>query len=514
MQHDAAETQDGQMMPGIGPDAVASARPASFEVTYGQKTGMTTVPADSFKFAGKGRISVDGQQVELTGRQRALLSKEQTHTLPLAAIVNVQRAGNVIRFDLQEPGAGKRYARFAVSSEAQARALEALLPSVKTEAFVASQAELADFHRRLDALSPHAPVTLVIVAINIIVFVAMCIGGAGLFNPDGDVAIRWGSNYGPLTMGGQWWRLLTANYIHFGIIHIALNMWALYQSGRMAERLFGSARYTLLYVFAGISGSIASLLWNPVVNGAGASGAIFGVFGGLLAFVINARNRVPQEVMVEHRNSTIGFIAYSLFYGMAHAGIDNAAHVGGLVAGFGMGLLLARPLTAEARARSGIGQWVVAMLAAALVLGVSSKPLWRPSPDVLARQQFQQTLLGFSPQESAAVAASNDLVEKVRAGRISEADWVQAVRTDVVPRWQRLHDELANEHLPADDKQFALQQAMLAYVDARLKQNTLIAESEAATVDRLGMPARVKAAREEGDAALARLNAIVSAKKP
>lgn len=513
MQHDGTEAQDGQAMPWVGPDAAAPARTVSFEVSYGQKTGITTVPADLFKLAGKGRISVDGERIVLTGRPRGLFSKDQTHPLPLAAIVNVQRSGNVIRFDLQEPGTGKRYARFAVSSEAQARALEALLPTVKTEAFMASQAELADFHRRLDALSPHAPVTLVIVAINIIVFAAMCIDGAGVFNPDGDVAIRWGSNYGPLTMGGQWWRLLTANYIHFGILHIALNMWALYQSGRMAERLFGSARYTLLYVFAGICGSIASLWWNPVVNGAGASGAIFGVFGGLLAFVIHPRNRVPQEVMVEHRNSTIGFIAYSLFYGVAHAGIDNAAHVGGLVSGFAMGLLLARPLTVEARARSGIGQWTVAVLAGALVLGASSWPLLHPSANTLARQQFQQTLFGFSAKESAAVAASNDLAQKIRAGQIRDSDVVQVMRTNVVPRWQQLHDELAAAQLPTDDKQYALQQAMLAYVDARLKQNTLIAGSEESTVDQANLMAQIKTAREEADAALARLNAIAAAKK-
>jgi rhomboid protease GluP len=161
--------------------------------------------------------------------------------------------------------------------------------------------------------------------------------------------VRWGSNYGPLTTNGQWWRLLTNTFVHFGLLHIAFNMWALYLSGRTVERLLGSTRFVLLYLFAGIAASMTSLLWNPMVNSAGASGAIFGVFGRMLAFVLNPRNAVPQSVMVEHRNSTLAFAGYSLFYGMVHSGIDNAAHIGGLVAGLAMGFLLARPLTSEAR---------------------------------------------------------------------------------------------------------------------------------------------------------------------
>lgn len=511
MQQEAAETQGGNVV--SGSHAGEQARKATFAVTFGQKVQSTTVPADSFKLTGTGTISIAAGQVVLDGRTRALFGKAQTHAFPLAAIANVQRAGKLVRFELQEEPADKRFAKFAMENEAEARELEAMLPTARTEAFIASQAELADFHRRLNTLSPHAPVTPVIVAINVIVFVAMCIAGAGVFVPDGEVAIRWGSNYGPLTMSGQWWRLLTANYIHFGIIHIALNMWALYQSGRIAERLFGSARYTLLYLFAGICGSVASLLWNPDVNGAGASGAIFGVFGGLLAFVINARNAVPQAVMAEHRNSTMVFIAYSLFYGMAHSGIDNAAHVGGLVSGFAMGLLLARPLKADARSTPGLPRLATAVVAGVLVLGAASWPLVHPSANTQARQQFQQTLSGFSAQEHAAVVASNSLLEKIRAGQVKGSEVARILRTDVVSRWQQMHDELSAAHLASDDKQYALQQALLAYVDARLRESTLIANSEDGIVDHTAIRAQIKASREEGDAALGRLNAMLSARK-
>ena len=105
----------------------------------------------------------------------------------------------------------------------------------------------------------------------------------------------------------------------------------------------------MLYLFAGLSGSLTSLYWHPNLNSAGASGAIFGVLGGLFAFMVNPKTRIPASVAAVHRKSAVVFILYNLFNGFAHAGIDNAAHIGGLVAGFAMGWMLARPVEIEAR---------------------------------------------------------------------------------------------------------------------------------------------------------------------
>src|SRR6185437_11968549 len=101
--------------------------------------------------------------------------------------------------------------------------IQADLPQEQTPEFTGSQTELMEFHQRLDRLSPVAPVTPLLVAANVLVFVAMCISGVGFFKPEGAAVLGWGSNFGPLTMGGEWWRLFTAMFVHFGVIHIAFN---------------------------------------------------------------------------------------------------------------------------------------------------------------------------------------------------------------------------------------------------------------------------------------------------
>lgn len=135
------------------------------------------------------------------------------------------------------------------------------------------------------------------------------------------------------------------------------NMLALWLFGIFAERLFGSYRYLLIYLTAGITGSLVSFLWHPCVNAAGASGAIFGVLGSLLAFFLRGEQGVPKSVLKTQRNSAALYIAYSLLNG-ARAGIDNAVHLGGLVAGLGMGFLLSRPLDPARTEQSWTWQWM------------------------------------------------------------------------------------------------------------------------------------------------------------
>lgn len=99
----------------------------------------------------------------------------------------------------------------------------------------------------------------------------------------------------------------------------------------------------MIYFAAGLSGSLTSALWNPQVNSAGASGAIIGVFGAILAWFLRADHQVPASVIRQQRTSGIVFILINLGYGATQSGIDNAAHLGGLVAGLLLGWLLARP---------------------------------------------------------------------------------------------------------------------------------------------------------------------------
>ena len=125
----------------------------------------------------------------------------------------------------------------------------------------------------------------------------MLAAGADLMNPNPAIHIRFGSNFGPLTWTGEEWRLLTSAFLHFGLIHIALNMFALYQGGALVERLFGSTRFALIYLLSALSGSVASGWWDPLRNSAGASGAIFGVYGALLAFMVVRRADIPPSML-------------------------------------------------------------------------------------------------------------------------------------------------------------------------------------------------------------------------
>lgn len=146
-----------------------------------------------------------------------------------------------------------------------------------------------------------------------------------------------------LTQEGQWRRLLTSVFIHSGLWHLFFNMLVLVQSGRVAERLFGTARFIALYVFAGLKGSLVSILWHPGVNSMGSSGTIFGVIGAIVAYLVRHGSVVPRALYLRHLHLALAFIVYTPPSGFRHQGVDNGAHFDGLFGGFILGLLLAPP---------------------------------------------------------------------------------------------------------------------------------------------------------------------------
>lgn len=211
------------------------------------------------------------------------------------------------------------------------------------------------------------PVTTALVAINVAVFAAMTLTGISPMEPTTAQILKWGANWGPLSLGGQAWRMLASNYIHIGIIHIGLNMWCLWNLGNLAERIFDRWTYVLVYTFCGLGGSLASLWWHPLVVGAGASGAIFGLAGALIAALYLGRLPIPKEAMRGTLKSLVTFAGYNLFFGAVGARIDNSAHIGGLVAGLALGALLARHLTSPGEIRDPRRRWVFVLSAVVLV---------------------------------------------------------------------------------------------------------------------------------------------------
>lgn len=484
-----------------------------FAVQFRQVRGRRSGKNDPSCLQGRGSISIDGLRLTFEGHHGLIrwLSRQQVFTVAAADVFDVTRTGKSLGFKCRGSDGVMRSVDITAASGVQATRLQARLPAQATHEFAVAQAEHSDFHARLDQLSPRAPVVPVLVAINLLVFVAMCVAGVGVFQPDGQAVLAWGSNYGPLTTSGQWWRLLSSTFVHFGLLHIAFNMWALYASGRMVERLFGSTRFVLLYLFAGVAASMVSVLWNPAVNSAGASGAIFGVFGGLLAFVMNPRNQVPQSVMVEHRNSTMLFAGYTLFYGAAHSGIDNAAHIGGLLAGLAMGFVLARPLTAEARRDASPSGVVLALGAGAIALIALSWPLAHPKPQTLRERQFSVARERLVADEKMAVAATRQWAGHASAARASAPLLLAELTTDVLPKWHAMVDELASAPLESGDRDFQLRALLLRYSEARLQQFELT--RQAILTSSTSLQTRVEQQAKEAEQVLAELKTLQAGSK-
>ena len=298
-----------------------------------------------------GSIEPGSSTILLRGWQRTWLGVpiESQATREISNIRNVVQDGRHVQFDIRRKILPSERIQFRAESAQQAKHVADALPNTQTRRFLEQWSAIRDFNVRLQAVSGRPWITAVIVAINVAVFAAMAIvtKKLGLFTlPE---MLAWGANFGPLTVNGQWWRLFTALFVHLNLLHLALNMWALWNIGRLSERLFGRGTLLFLYVASGILASLTSVAWDPSLSSVGASGAIFGVLGAFLAFLSRQRKQIPPVVVRKHWISTLAIVLFNLVNGALQPGIDNAAHVGGLLSRICVGYILARPLDAQAR---------------------------------------------------------------------------------------------------------------------------------------------------------------------
>lgn len=177
-------------------------------------------------------------------------------------------------------------------------------------------------------------ITPIIININIVVFILMVISGVDILHPNLESLMEWGANFRPLTLENEWWRLITNCFLHIGVIHLLMNMYALIYIGLILEPYLGKIRFTEAYFLTGIAASVTSLWWHDLTVSAGASGAIFGMYGVFLALLTT--NIIEKSARKSLFTSILLFVGYSLFYGLK-GGIDNAAHLGGLISGIIIG---------------------------------------------------------------------------------------------------------------------------------------------------------------------------------
>ncbi len=237
-------------------------------------------------------------------------------------------------------------------------------------------------------------VTGILIGANVLVFVAMVLRGVSFTDPSVEQILRWGANFGPFTLDHQWWRLLTCMFLHIGIVHLLLNMWALLNVGPLAEAVYGRLNFLLMYFVCGLSGSLASLLWNPTVTSAGASGAIFGIIGALIATLYFDKVRIPRHVSRPILTSLVASAISVLAYGYFKPGIDNGAHIGGLVSGLILGTVIGRHLERTEQAR-GFHRTVFAI--SALVLIATGFVLQRVAHYVVPLEKAESALASGKP---------------------------------------------------------------------------------------------------------------------
>ncbi|MEZ5650205.1 MAG: rhomboid family intramembrane serine protease [Burkholderiaceae bacterium] len=215
--------------------------------------------------------------------------------------------------------------------------------------------------------------TTSLIALNAIAFAAALALGMDPLAPDGRQLLALGGNFLPLTRFEPW-RLLSALFLHAGALHLVFNMWALHDLGRIAERLFGTARFVLIYLLGGLLGSLTSLFFSASEAVAvGASGAVFAAAGAILAAATS--RSMPRSLATQLRRAILILVGYALMLGIVLPDIDNAAHIGGLCAGYLIGrTLIALPASGSHPTLRWRGV-LIAVLATAALAGVGLRLL-------------------------------------------------------------------------------------------------------------------------------------------
>jgi len=188
----------------------------------------------------------------------------------------------------------------------------------------------------------HYTLTYILIAISSVVYLFSALLSQSLIDMDMQTLVDMGALFGPLTvLKGEWWRLVTAMFLHGGMTHLLMNMFSLYIVGRGVEMYFDTKSYLSIYFFSGIIGGLVSLYMHPVAVGVGASGAIFGVFGALAGFFLAHRDRIASHSKAFMKDFGV-IIAINLVIGLSIPSIDVSAHIGGLVVGFIGGFVLSK----------------------------------------------------------------------------------------------------------------------------------------------------------------------------
>ena len=235
-------------------------------------------------------------------------------------------------------------------------------------------AERAQVAGVIGGFIPHARFnTTLILLINGGLFVATMLFcaklglGGGWGGIDGRVLYAFGAKIGLQYMDGQWWRLVTAGFLHGSVLHILMNSWVLFDLGAQVEDVYGASRMWVIYFVASVAGFYASAWWNPGIS-IGASAGVCGLIGAMIALGVRHRNPMGNAI----RGMYVRWAVYTLIFGVMISGIDNAAHIGGLAAGFAVAYIAETPRATGATE----GLWRAASWFCVILTVVSFIKMW------------------------------------------------------------------------------------------------------------------------------------------
>ena len=186
--------------------------------------------------------------------------------------------------------------------------------------------------------------TMIILLINFGLYIATTLyamrggGEASFWSLDVRTLVAFGAKWNVGIAQGEWWRLVTAGFLHGNVLHILMNSWVLFDLGAQVEEVYGASRMLVIYFVSSVAGFCASAVWSPAVS-VGASAALFGLIGAMIALGVRHRNPMGAAI----RGMYVRWAIYGLVFGMISGFTDNAAHIGGLAAGFGIGYLAGTP---------------------------------------------------------------------------------------------------------------------------------------------------------------------------
>jgi rhomboid protease GluP len=323
-----------------------------------------------------------------------------------------------------------------------------------------------EFAERIHRYTPKAWVTPMLIGLNAAVYVAMLVGGANPLSPSVPDIVHWGANVASLSLGAEPWRLFTCMFVHIGLLHIAMNMYVLWDIGRFVEKLLGNAGMLIVYLLSGLAGSLASAAIHPNVVSAGASGAIFGLYGVVFGYLVRNRSQVPTQTLRQLRKVAGIFVVFNIALGFIIPAVDVSAHLGGLAAGFVFGFLISGSLTEAGVARrtgrnlltAGVGLIALVLIQRAL-----------PSP-VNFGAELRQAAAMTDRLETNYEAAD----AKLKRQQLSGPDMAKLIQSEIRPPWEATLAHLNGLRLQGHDD--LVRRALVRYMQARDRSYDLAAQ--------------------------------------